>query len=72
MGLYVLLPYSSKSRQRGLLRRRVDLRDGLCALHPGRGYRGAVPYEAERPEGLSHAARPQALQVPTQETGNRK
>lgn len=59
-------------RQGRLLRRYPHLRDGLRALHPRRGHRGALPNEDDHAEDAADAARAEAVQVPPQETGNRK
>lgn len=63
---------SSESREGGLLRGHPHLRDGLRALHPGRGHRRPLPHEDDHAEDAAHAARAEALKVPAQETGNRK
>lgn len=61
-----------KLGQRRLLRRHPDLRDGLRALHPRRCHRRPLSHEDEHAEGRAPASRAEAVQVPPQETGNRK
>ena len=55
-----------------LLCRYPHLCDGLRALHPRRGHRGTLPHEDDLAEDAADAARAEAVQVPPQETGNRK
>lgn len=54
------------------LRRHPDLRDGLRALHPRRGHRHPMSHEDVHTEDSSQPSCTKALQVPPQETGNRK
>lgn len=63
---------SSELGQRRLLRRHPHLPDGLRALRLRRGHRLPLPHANDHAEDSPHAACAETVEVPPQETGNRK
>lgn len=71
--LFLFLPcVSCRNGERGRLRRLPDLRNGLRAFYPHGDHHHPLPHAYEHAKDASHTSCTEALQIPPQETGNRK